>query len=585
MHYFKKVKKKLLIITAMLVAVCIVGCIQKKSDEYVDLKEYLEITDIGGYEGMAVIINGEAMGVGFVDGDVCYLPYDVVRGEVDNNYYWDVNEKLLTYATSKKVYDAKVDANEYTEDGVVKSCNSKIVICVDDMAYISLEYIELMNGAVKGTVYDEPSRIVINTQDSVDVASVNRDAKIRSGLSKSDDIVVDVAKGDRLVIIGENGDRTFVCTEDGLMGYIENSKISEATTEAVEKSQGWMDTEKYEYITMDGKVCLGWHQMESAGGNDSLANVLKGVEGLNVISPTWFKLTDGFGEISSLASEKYVNKAHNSGLKVWGLISDFNKDEDGNYYVNQVVTNTSSRRRLIENILNEAAYCGMDGINVDFEMVRKVAAEGYVQFIRELAIACEKVGLVLSVDMYVPTESNKYYDRTSVGLAADYLIVMGYDEHWAGCGSAGSVASLPYVTNGITDTLQEVPASRVINAIPFYTRVWYESPLEIAPEDSIIVEDPINGDYALSSKAVGMGVAEKYLKENGATSRWLEDLGQNYGEFYTSEGRLGRVWLEDEKSLTAKLNVMKANNLAGVACWKLGLESEVAWEVIGEFLK
>ena len=143
MHYFKKVKKKLLIITAMLVAVCIVGCIQKKSDEYVDLKEYLEITDIGGYEGMAVIINGEAMGVGFVDGDVCYLPYDVVRGEVDNNYYWDVNEKLLTYATSKKVYDAKVDANEYTEDGVVKSCNSKIVICVDDMAYISLEYTRL----------------------------------------------------------------------------------------------------------------------------------------------------------------------------------------------------------------------------------------------------------------------------------------------------------------------------------------------------------------------------------------------------------------------------------------------------------
>lgn len=585
MYIFNFIKSKILVITVLLACVCALGCTQKENNEQVDLNEYLNIMDIGGYEGMAVVVNGEAKGTGFVDGDVCYLPYDVVRGEVDNNYYWDVNEKLLTYATSKKVYDAKVDANEYTEDGVVKSCNSKIVICVDDMAYISLEYIELMNGAIKGTVFDEPSRIVINTMDSLDVVTAKADVKVRSGLSKNDDIVAMVDKGERLIVAGVNGERTLVYTEDGLMGYVENSKISEVTVEAVEKSQGWMDTEKYEYINMDEKVCLGWHQMESIGGNDSLASVLKGVEGLNVISPTWFKLADGFGEINSLASSNYVKKAHNNDIKVWGLVSDFNKDEEGNYYVNQVVTNTSSRRKLIENILKEAENCGMDGINVDFEMVRKVAAEGYVQFIRELAIACEKAGLVLSVDMYVPTESNKYYDRTSVGLAADYLIIMGYDEHWAGCGSAGSVASLPYVTNGIVDTLQEVPASRVINAIPFYTRVWYESPLEIAPEDSIIVEDPINGDYALSSKAVGMGVAEKYLKENGATSRWLEDLGQNYGEFYTSEGRLGRVWLEDEKSLTAKLNVMKANNLAGVACWKLGLESEVAWEVIGEFLK
>ena len=578
-------KRKLIMLTILLACIYSVGCAQKKSNEYVDLNVYLDITDIGGYEGMAVVIDGEAKGTGFVDGDVCYLPYDVVREDVDNNYYWDGKEMLLTYATSKKIYDAKSDSSEYTEDGVAKNCGSKIVICVDDKAYISLEYIELMNGAIKGAVFDEPSRVVINTMDSIDVVTAKNDAKLRSGMSKKDDIVADIAKGERLVVIGENGDRTFVYTEDGLMGYVENSKISEATAEAVEKSQGWMDTEKYDYISMDGKVCLGWHQMESAGGNDSLASVLKGVEGLNVISPTWFKLVDGFGEISSLASSSYVKKAHNNGIKVWGLISDFNRDEEGNYYVNQVVTNTSSRRKLIENIMKEATNCGMDGINVDFEMVRKVAAEGYVQFMRELAIACEKAGLVLSVDMYVPTESNKYYDRTSVGLVADYLIIMGYDEHWAGCGSAGSVASLPYVTNGIVDTLSEVPASRVINAIPFFTRVWYEDPLEIAPEDSIIVEDPINGDYALSSRAVGMGVAEKYLKENGATSRWLEDLGQNYGEFYTSEGRLGRVWLEDEKSLTAKLNVMKANNLAGVACWKLGLESEVAWEVIGEFLK
>ena len=577
-----KVKNILLIL--VLVCVYMVGCAQKENKEYADMNAHLGITDIGGYKGMAVVVNGEAKGVGFVEGENCYLPYDVVRAEIDNNYDWDETEKLLTYATSKHVYDAKADGTAYTEDGVEKGASSKIVLSVEDKVYISFEYIKLMNGAIDGVSYDEPARVVINTKDSVDVVTAKSATELRRGMSKNDDIVVDVTKGQRLFIIKDSGDKTFVYTEDGLMGYVENSKISESVAEPVEKKQGWMDTDKYEYISMDEKVCLGWHQMEAVGGNSSLSSVINGTDGLNVISPTWFKLIDDFGNISSLAESSYVTKAHNNDLQVWGLISDFNYDEDGNYYVNQVVTNTTARRALIKNIIDEATACGMDGINVDFEMVRKVAAEGYVQFIRELAIECEKINLVLSVDMYVPTESNQYYDRESVGLVADYLIIMGYDEHWATCGSAGSVASLPYVTKGITDTLESVPASRVINAIPFYTRIWYEDTLENAPEGSIIVEDSMNGEYALSSRAVGMGVAEKLIKENNGNVRWLEDLGQNYGDCY-ADGSFVRVWFEDKESLTLKLNVMKNNNLAGVACWKLGLESEEAWEAIGEFLK
>lgn len=586
MFDIKKFKRRLIGLAVASSLVWAVGCNKEKaSDKYTDLKAYLNITDVGGYKGAAVVVDGVAEGVGFVEGDEFYLPYDVVRGSVDNNYYWDATEKVLSYATSKKVYDAKAGVSEYTEDGVAKSCGSNIVLCVDEKAYISLEYIELMNGAIDGETFDEPNRVLVNTKDSVEVVKAKSDAKLRTGSSNKDDIVADVSKGDKLTVIKDKGEKTFVYTEDGLMGYIEDSKVSGATSETVKKAQGWMETDKYEYISMDGKVCLGWHQMEAEGGNSSLSSVINGTDGLNVISPTWFKLIDSNGSISSLASSSYVDKAHNNGLQVWGLISDFNYDDEGNYYVNTVVKSTTARRKLIENIINEATECGMDGINVDFEMVRKVAAEGYVQFIRELAIACEKENLVLSVDMYVPTESNQYYDRESVGLVADYLIIMGYDEHWATCGSAGSVASLPYVTNGITDTLASVPAERVINAIPFYTRIWYQDSLENAPEGAIVIEDSINGDYALSSRAVGMGVAEKLLKENGATSRWLEDLGQNYGEFYTSEGRYGKVWLEDKESLTCKLDVMKANNLAGVACWKLGLESEEAWEAIGEFLK
>ena len=551
----------------MLICILAVGCSKRNNKEYVDLKEYLKISDMGSYQTGAIIIDGQVKGLGFAEADTFFIPYEVVRECIDNNYYWDKNENLITYATSTSVHDIKVDK------------------MVDDKPYISLEYLQSMNGAVKGTIYEDPCRVVINTKENIDVVTAKSDIKLRSGESNSSEIVKDIDKDDRLTVIETKDNYTFVYTEDGLMGYVDNSKISDISAEVVDMSEGWMSQNPYKYIDMDGKVCLGWHQMESAAGNDSLSSVISDADGMNVISPTWFKLTDDNGSISSLASSKYVEKAHNNGLQVWGLISDFNYDEEGNYYVNTVVSNTTSRRTLIANLIKEATECGMDGINVDFEMVRKVAAEGYVQFIRELAIECEKANLVLSVDMYVPTESNQYYDRTSVGMVVDYLIIMGYDEHWATCGTAGSVASLPYVTKGITDTLEAVPSTRVINAIPFYTRIWYEDLLENAPEGSIVVEDPINGDYALSSRAVGMGAAEKVLSENGATTRWLEDLGQNYGEFYTSEGRFGRVWLEDKESLTLKLNVMKNNNLAGVACWKLGLESEEAWEAIGEYLK
>lgn len=581
----KGLRKTYMVMFLVLICILAVGCARRVNNKYVNLDEYLNISDIGSYKGSAVVVNGEVRGLGFVDGEEYFLPYEVVREYIDNNYYWDKSENLITYASSKHVYDVKLSSNEATKDGEATEYSIRVATLVDDNLYINLEYLKLMNGAIRGETYDEPGRIVINTEEELHIVTAEANTKLRSGESKSSEIVKDIKKGDKLYIMKALGEFLYAYTEDGLMGYMESDKASERSLEEANMSGGWMYSNPYEYIAMDKKVCLGWHQMESAAGNDSLNSMINGTDGLNVISPTWFKLIDATGAISSFASSEYVEEAHDNGIQVWGLISDFNYDEDGNYYVNTVVSNTTSRRTLIANIIKEATECGMDGINIDFEMVRKVAAEGYVQFIRELAIECEKINLVLSVDMYVPTESNQYYDRASVGMVSDYLIIMGYDEHWATCGSAGSVASLPYVTKGITDTLESVPASRVINAIPFYTRIWYEDSLENAPEGAIVVEDPINGDYALSSRAVGMGAAEKVLAENGASTRWLEDLGQNYGEFYTADGRFGRVWLEDKDSLTLKLNAMKNNNLAGVACWKLGLESEEAWQVISNYLQ
>lgn len=586
MNLYRKLKRIFVIASASVALTACSGDFNEKgpNKEYVDLENYFEIVDIDGNEGVAIIIDGLNVGKGFIKEGNCYVPYECVREYIDDHYYWDNTEKILSYASSKRIYDVVQGVAEYKVNGAVNTYDKIIVVAIDDTAYINIDFLVMMNASIDATIYNEPNRAVFNIAKAVETASITEDTQMRSDEGIENPIVADLNKGTTVNIMGDDNGWTMIGTEEGLMGYVDSSKLSEVSNKERTFNQSWMDTEPYTYISKDYTICLGWHQMEYDGGNDSLNSMISGADSLNVISPTWFKVTDSYGGISSIASKSYVDKAHAKGLEVWGLISDFNYDEEGNYYINDVVSTTSSRRELINNIIEEATECGIDGINVDFEMIRLVAAEGYVQFMRELAISCEQENLVLSVDMYVPTGSNAYYDRESVGEVVDYLVIMGYDEHWAGCGEAGSVASLPFVQQGILDTLVEVPASRVLNAIPFYTRVWYEDSLENAPEGSVIVEDAINGDYALSSKAVAMGTAKEFLEKNGASLRWLEDIGQYYGECYI-ENRLARIWLEDKTSLTEKLNVMKENNLAGVACWKLGLESDEAWDAISDYMK
>jgi spore germination protein YaaH len=271
------------------------------------------------------------------------------------------------------------------------------------------------------------------------------------------------------------------------------------------------------------------------------------------------------------------------GMKVWVLADDFSYGEDGIYYVASVLGSFESRQNLIQNLVNEVINCGADGINIDYEKIYEEIADDYIEFIRELSIECRKNGLVLSVDTYVEQSYNAFYNRAAIGEAADYLVIMGYDEHWAGGSSAGSVASLTYVKQGIDSATAVVDAKRVINGIPFYTRIWSETKEGYGSEGTF-VEDAANGNYWLTSSAVGMEAAENDLNSHGATLTWLEDIGQYYGE-YAYDGGTTRVWLEEERSIQAKLDVMKTAEIGGVACWKLGLEKSSVWSEIAAYLQ
>ena len=213
----------------------------------------------------------------------------------------------------------------------------------------------------------------------------------------------------------------------------------------------------------------------------------------------------------------------------------------------------------METLTEETLRIGADGINVDIESLPKDAGDGFIQFIRELSLACHQAGLVLSVDNYVPSVWTEHYRRAEQALFADYIIIMGYDEHYSGS-DAGPTASLPFVRKGIEDTLKEVPADRIINAVPFYTRLWK------------------GFGSTLTSSMLSMAAVKNTIETYSLSPVWDTESGLSYVEFQIGSTET-RLWVEDAESMAARLKAMKEYGLAGIACWRLGLELDDIWEV------
>ncbi len=543
-------RKKFVLIgmTFLTLTSAILGCSSKKEETRVDLKEFYGITG----DEYAVLLEGENVGKGIKIENELYIPQVIVADKIDSRFFYDEDNNQIIWTTPTQIENIAVDGA------------NKDAIKHSGEVYIKLDLVTKRSDVIV-RLEESPNRIyIINEFGNIEVCTANESTYIRTEQSQKASVMADADEGEKFVVKEKTENWYKVVNDNGIYGYILKDSMSDVTNE--QRTSTYVDYD-YTHITMQEKVCLGWHQMESQLGNDGLDEKVANATPLNVISPTWFKITDKSGNISSLASKTYVNKAHDKGLEVWALIDDFSYGDDGTYYILSILKSTASRRSLITNIMDEVLSNGIDGINIDFEHISLECGKAYVQFMRELSIECRKSGIVLSADMYVPMSFNEYYGREDIGNVIDYIIVMGYDEHWAGGDSAGSVASISYVTDGVVNTVAKVDPSRVINAIPFYTRIWSET-LEATLLDSV---------------AMGMDSAAAKLLEQNVEPYWVEELGQYYGEYQENE-IIYRVWLEESRSIKAKLDVMEANNIAGVACWKLGLESNNIWDVIGEYL-
>ena len=547
----KRQQKPAVIVCILILVLAVAGVGTHFIKKYIPTKERMDLTEYYGQTGedeMTVILGTNIMESRAVkSGDRVYLPLDMVNTYLNQRYYWDSTNQQILYATPSELQYYPASANGDSE-----------VWLRDGSVYLNLDFIKKYTD-LDAYVHDSPSRIAIQYQfTSVNTATVKKDTYIRYRGGIKSRVLTEVSEGTTLIYMEALEDWVQVATMDGYIGYVQKDKLSDMETKDFERD---FQKEEYTYLTMEDKVNLSWHQVTTQDANAYLGDSIANISGVNVISPTWFYIQDTAGNIGNIASADYVAQAHEKGLKVWGLIDNFTAEVS----TTETLSQLSSRQNIIQQLVQAAASTGLDGINVDFESLSEDAGPHFLEFLRELSIECHKNNLVVSVDNPVPEDFTSHYDRKEQGLVVDYIIIMGYDEHYVGS-EAGSVASLPWVEQGVQDTIAEVAPERTILAIPFYTRLWKTT------------------GGAVTSEAIGMDEAQNVLSENSAEAVWDGSVGQNYATF-EKDNSTYQIWLEDAQSIAEKVKLIPKYDLAGVAQWKLGFENSSIWQTISDNLQ
>lgn len=563
-------KKKIIPVMIALVLIVVIGGVAfgkvwmdkySYSRERADLNEFYQVSG----EQSAIILQDEMVEEkALIRDEKCYFDLATVHKYLNEIFYVNKEENLLLYTTATGTIRVNLGESSYTTPEGNVDAGYPVAFCEGDTVYLAAEFVKTVTN-FSYDIYDRHVQVYTEWGNRAD-AQVKKDTAVRVRGGVKSPILRELAKGETIEVLEQMDTWSKVKTSDSFIGYVENKRLTDRATVDEFPVTDYVAPE-YTSLSMDGKVSLGWHAIGGQGGNATLGTAVSETRGMNVIAPTWFSLNDNEGNFRSFASADYVQNAHNMGLQVWGVLDDFNYNNEngGGIDVYAVLSSTDKRQRLAENITKTALDYGLDGINLDFERIGVDTGVHYVQFLRELSVLCRQNELLLSIDNYVPFNFNDYYRLDIQGEIADYVIIMGYDEHWHGSGDPGSVASIDYVSNGIDKTLEEVPAAKVINALPFYTIQW-----------------KTEGDNVTDSY-ITLNNVPAFIQRVGAEANWDETTCQNYMEW--KEGNvLNQVWLEDAQSISVKLNVMRTKEIGGVAVWRLGYGTSDVWELINAYV-
>jgi len=497
-----------------------------------------------------------------VDQGKVYLSFDFMKETIDESLAWDEKSKTVIITTKDKTLTFVEDQLEAFVNGKPFSVQVPVKE-VDGIRYLPVEPLENIY-PFRAKVIDASSVVKIERSgDAVQLGKVMGEGEhfLRTAPSLKAPYVAELQAGETIEIFSEKEGWYYVQKENGLIGFIDKKQVQ--ITDIKQILHTVEEKEHVPWSPLGGKINLTWEHVVSK--NPDLAKI-QSMPGLNVISPTWFELSNEAGDISSKADLSYVKWAHEQGYQVWALFSNgFNPD-----WTTAALSTLQTRQKMIAQLLQYAQMYHLDGINIDFENVYLEDKQNLVQFVRELTPYLHEKDLVVSMDVTIKSTSEQwslFYDRAKLAEVVDYMVVMTYDEHWASSPKAGSVASLPWVEEGLKGVLKEIPASKLLLGVPYYTRLWKE-------------EKDENGQVKVTSKALSMMQAENWIKERGLQPKYDEAAGQMYVEFVDEKvpAVTYKMWLEEKGSMKKRVELVKKYDLAGIASWRRGFEQQVIWE-------
>ncbi len=541
-----------------IIAVCFVKFMP--TSKRMDAEEYFGV--LGENEAAVVVGDHVASERALILDGSAYIDYILVQEELNSRFHWDSSAGLLLFTTAEQIFEIEPNETTYTVDGERFDAGFEILKSTSSGMFLSANFLQQYSD-LQCEIFDAPSRVVV-TMGSMQYtkATVKKDSVVRYLGGIKSPVITEVTGDTQVTVLEQMNHWTRIRTPDGYIGYIRNSRLKDVQEDVTET---FYVGPAYTAIHLDAPVNLVWHPIDYQEMNRNLAKDTGAMTGVNVISPTWYFLADNSGAVASYADAQYVEEAHEAGLQVWALVSNFSEEVS----TTTVLASREARQNIQNYLVSQALELGFDGINIDFEGIAQEAGYDYVQFMRELSILCRKNQIILSVDVPVPMDYSKYYNRRELGIVCDYVIVMGYDEHYYGSETAGSVASMNFEITGIENMLTEVSEEKLVSGIPFYSRIWYTGTAE-------------DGSALVTSETVTMTGAEQLLAELGLTASEDESTGQRYAEWTAKDGRLCQIWLEDEQSVKERASLVRQYGLAGIAAWALGSEKDTVWTLISE---
>lgn len=570
-----KIRKILNMLMISLGLLCMLGGCGVVDDVVDEVRSETDLLDYNAAYGISdgeytVMWNHEMTELKAIDdgeGNV-YMDVNTANKNFNSRIYWDEESNAILYATPDGMAEYTPDSTTYTVGDDTESSKIPIVISRDGMLYISMDFIE-ENTKMDCSIFTNPNRVVIQTKwGEIQTSKVtDKKAVIRYKGGPESEAFRELEKGEELTVIDnfEGEEWALVVSEDGYYGWVLNKSISKPKN-ITEEEPNFKEPE-FESISKNYKINMAWHAVYSEYANAEIEDILYETPGINTISPRWFHFENTDGDLVALGSADYVETCHDWDVEVWAMFSNEFVNFDGDM-TDEILRSRSKRQHVLDQLDYYIDEYGVDGINLDFEMIGESGADNYIQFVRELSALCREKEVVFSIDNYVPMYW-MHYNHREEGIFADYVIMMGYDEHHTGSQEAGSVASMGFVRQGLDDLTSMVPKEKVINAIPLFTRVW-------ATDDNGYVE----------SFNAGMTEAAGYLEAKGVTPWYDEASGQNYGEYVSdNDGRFYQIWLEDEDSIRTRMEMIREYDLAGVSSWSIGWESGTEiWDIISSYM-